>query len=171
LIIYHIPHLTIMTPIRTSHCNFTFTAPAGISPDQCGDLHCMRNPDEQTITSFWKPEPEEANAIAQGGLVMLTIHGHGHPMVAMGAYQEPKNTASKRYDDLLQADPPLLDQEELFQSLGKLIERIEACGGSTALTHAVMLAADIRHAIGNQWNPANEYAAQRVREIIQPADS
>lgn len=74
-----------MTPIKTNLCNFTYTAPAGMTAEQCGDLHCMRNPENHTITSFWKPEPEEASAIASGGLVMLTIHGLAHPPVAMGA--------------------------------------------------------------------------------------
>jgi hypothetical protein len=45
----------------------------------------MRDLVAHTITSFWKPEPEEAKAIAAGGLVMLTIHGLAHPMVAIGA--------------------------------------------------------------------------------------
>jgi hypothetical protein len=147
-----------MTPIKTNLCNFTYTAPAGMTAEQCGDLHCMRNPENHTITSFWKPEPEEAAAIASGGLVMLTIHGLAHPPVFIGACTTEENAKLIR--------PPLLNQEELYAAMGKLINHIEACGGSPQLTTTVMLASDINQAIGNQWNPASEHAAQRVRAII-----
>lgn len=153
-----------MTPIKTDLCNFAYTAPAGMTEDQCGTLHCMRDPENRTVTSFWKPEPEESARIAAGGLVMLTVCGLAHPPVAIGAFFYSSG-------DTPPTRPPLLTHEEIFQALGKLMERIEDCGASPELTAAVMLAEDIRCSIGNQWNPANEYAAQRVREIIQPTDS
>ena len=67
----------------------------------------------------------------------------------------------------------MLKPHELHAALGILIHRIEACGGSPELTAAVMLASDIRQSVGNRWNPANEYAAQRVRDTfgtVDPAD-
>lgn len=56
-----------------------------------------------------------------------------------------------------------LTQEELFAALIKLGHRIEACGASVELTHAVTLCSDIRMAVGNQWNPSEQHAADRVR--------
>jgi hypothetical protein len=61
---------------------------------------------------------------------------------------------------------PKLNQEELYAALGKLIEQIEAYGASTELTNAVVLASDIKHSVGNRWNTASEYAAERVRAIL-----
>ncbi len=59
-----------------------------------------------------------------------------------------------------------LNQTELYAALGKLIDRIEGCGASTELTDAVVLASDIKQAVGNEWNAPNEYAAERVRGIL-----
>ena len=55
-----------------------------------------------------------------------------------------------------------IDQEFLFKALEEIVNRIELCGASPELTAAVSLASDLRQAIGNKWNPANEYALQRV---------
>jgi hypothetical protein len=59
-----------------------------------------------------------------------------------------------------------LNQTELYAALDKLIDRIEGCGTSTELTNAVVLASDIRQAVGNEWNVPNEFAATRVRRIL-----
>ena len=56
-----------------------------------------------------------------------------------------------------------LTQKELYAALGELVSQIEACGASTELTNASSLACDIRRSVGNQWNPADEHAAKRVR--------
>ena len=58
---------------------------------------------------------------------------------------------------------PKLTQDELHAALGALINRIEACGASPELTAAVCLASDIRQAVGNEFNPPNEYAADRAK--------
>jgi hypothetical protein len=55
------------------------------------------------------------------------------------------------------------DQEFLFVALGEIVNRIERCGASPELTNSVSLASDLRQAIGNQWNPANTYALERVK--------
>ncbi|MES2995872.1 MAG: hypothetical protein V4733_03590 [Verrucomicrobiota bacterium] len=64
--------------------------------------------------------------------------------------------------------PPIegLNQEELYFALGKLVDHIEACGASTELTNAVVLAHDIRQAVGNQFNEADGFAADRVRSAV-----
>jgi hypothetical protein len=58
------------------------------------------------------------------------------------------------------------DEEFLFMALGEIVDRIERCGASTELTNAVSLASDLRQAIGNQWNPANAYALERVKAAL-----
>jgi hypothetical protein len=60
-----------------------------------------------------------------------------------------------------------LDPEFLFAAIGEIVDRIERCGASPELTHAVSLASDLRQAIGNQWNKANEYALQRVQAALE----
>lgn len=60
------------------------------------------------------------------------------------------------------------DQEFLFAALGEIVDRIERCGASPGLTHAVSLASDLRQAIGNQWNPGNKYALERVQKELMP---
>jgi hypothetical protein len=57
-------------------------------------------------------------------------------------------------------------QELVHAALGELIDRIELCGASEKLTHAVTLAADLRQAVGNQWNTPDEYAKKRVLAVL-----
>lgn len=61
----------------------------------------------------------------------------------------------------------MLNQEEIYAALGLAMQKIEAAGASVELTNAVIVVGDIRRAIGNRWNPADEYAAQRVRELVE----
>ncbi len=72
-----------MHPIETIDCNFTYTAPAGVSSEQCGDLHCTRH--AGTITSYWQPSDQERQHIASGGLVHFTVWGNQHPVVSLTA--------------------------------------------------------------------------------------
>jgi hypothetical protein len=48
-----------------------------------------------------------------------------------------------------------------------LCQRIEKCGASPELTNAVSLASDLMRAVGNDDNPADPYAADRVREAVK----
>lgn len=53
----------------------------------------------------------------------------------------------------------------------ELCARIEACGASPELTHAVTLASDLMQAIGNVDNPANQHAKERVAyAVLQSKD-
>ena len=61
-----------------------------------------------------------------------------------------------------------MHQEFLFVTLGEIIDRIERCGASPELTNAVSLASDLRQAVGNQWNPSNAYAFERVKATLAP---
>lgn len=66
-------------------------------------------------------------------------------------------------------DGVVVPKDELHAVLSEIVTRIERCGASDALTHAVTLASDLRQAVGNQWNPADKYALQRVREALAAA--
>lgn len=57
------------------------------------------------------------------------------------------------------------DEDELiYDALIELGRRIEACGASAELTHAMALCSDMAQAIGNDHNPADKYALARVME-------
>ena len=60
-----------------------------------------------------------------------------------------------------------VNQETLYKAVGEIVDRIEACGASPALTHAVSLASDLRQAIGNQYNPADPYSLCRVVDTLK----
>lgn len=60
-----------------------------------------------------------------------------------------------------------INQELLFKALREIGDRIEACGASPELTHAVSLTSDLRQAVGNQHNPASPYALLRVIEATK----
>lgn len=60
-------------------------------------------------------------------------------------------------------DHRVIDQEFIFAALGEIINRIELCGASVELTHAVSLASDLRQAVGNKHNQANSFAFERVK--------
>lgn len=55
----------------------------------------------------------------------------------------------------------------VHSALYLLCRRIEACGASPELTHAVTLASDLMRAVGNQYNPADPFAAERVRQAVK----
>lgn len=70
---------------RTSNVNFA--APAdwdAESNGECGTLPITahRNEEGETLlTSFWKPTPEELEALNANGALMLTVWGRSHPVV------------------------------------------------------------------------------------------
>jgi hypothetical protein len=53
-----------------------------------------------------------------------------------------------------------------YQALRELVNRIERCGASVELTHAVILASDMQQAVGNRWNQRDKYAEERVRAAL-----
>jgi hypothetical protein len=56
-----------MTPIRTSSCNVTFTAPG------CDDLPAARG--DGFIATYWKPDTEELALLAAGFPIKLSVLG------------------------------------------------------------------------------------------------
>lgn len=78
------------------------------------------------------------------------------------------------FDDLSPAESNELEEtatllELAWPALSELCARIERCGASIELTHAVMLASDLLMAVGNRWNPRDKSAEERVRTMIQNA--
>lgn len=65
----------------------------------------------------------------------------------------------------------MLTQDEIHAALGLAMQKIEAAGASVELTAAVTIVGDCREAVGNKWNPANEYAARRVRDAIRESNA
>lgn len=59
-----------------------------------------------------------------------------------------------------------LTQSEIHAALRQLVDKIEACGASPELTAAVILAGDIKDAVGNEHNPASPFAANQVRKAL-----
>jgi len=59
-----------------------------------------------------------------------------------------------------------ITQETLYKSLGEIVNRIESCGASPELTHAVSFASDLQRAIGNEYNSADPYSLCRVIDTL-----
>lgn len=78
-----------MTPIHHPACNAVLRRPPGTTEEECGDLPIIRSVENgyNTVTSVWKPSPEEAEAIAKGGGIALTIWGSTHPPLALTALE------------------------------------------------------------------------------------
>ena len=69
-----------MNPVKFAGMNAVYTAPG------CDDLPAMRTEHEEvgkeTVTSVWKPTPEDLEILNNGGCVCLSIWG-GQPPVSM----------------------------------------------------------------------------------------
>lgn len=72
-----------MTPIRHKSNNFRLEKPSSLSDEQCQPLpvSVINTGIGATITSFWKPTPEELEALNANGVVMVTVLGTLHPPV------------------------------------------------------------------------------------------
>ena len=60
-----------------------------------------------------------------------------------------------------------LTQDETYEALGLVMEKIEASGASPELTDAVVIASDLRASIGNKWNPSSPERAKLVRDKMK----
>jgi hypothetical protein len=100
-----------MIPVETIDCNFTFTAPAGMTPEQCGNLHCRR--ETGMITSWWRPSPQELTLLAAGALVDLTVLGHSHPAISLSVTPTPFGILPHHPN----ATPPSSARDEEFSQL------------------------------------------------------
>ncbi len=120
----------------------------------------MKNPETLVgkIDAAW-------NNVEQIGLA-LSIGDVAHAKTAKSEASRLLSLAMDQMEPESDVEPPKLNQPELYAALGELIQKIEACGASSELTAAVVLASDIKQAVGNQWNEASAFAADRVREKI-----
>lgn len=77
-----------MNPTRHPSNNALFGAPSGWDHDAlpCDALPITRAEvdGQASLISFWRPTAEELEALFCGGLVVLHVLGHGHPVVALG---------------------------------------------------------------------------------------
>ena len=64
--------------------------------------------------------------------------------------------------------PDGMDRNLLHAALWEIVRRIENCGASPALTHAVVLASDLMGAVGNQFNKPRAEDLARVVEAVGP---
>ena len=73
-----------MKPVKFKKMNAVFTGPG------CDDLPALQTKDDttgrETVTSVWKPTPEELEILNNGGCVCLSILG-GQPPVALWAQE------------------------------------------------------------------------------------
>lgn len=60
----------------------------------------------------------------------------------------------------------IVERELIYKALGEIVNRIEVCGSSTKLTQAVILAGDLRRAIGNKHNASDPYAFLQVVKAL-----
>ena len=59
------------------------------------------------------------------------------------------------------------EADVIYDALIEIGNRIEACGASPELTHAVSLCSDLSQAIGNDHNAPDMYALARVLEALE----
>lgn len=64
----------------------------------------------------------------------------------------------------IEAEQGLLNNEEVFEALGKAMEHIERGGANPDLTSAVVIVGDVRATFGNRWNPPQPERAEMVRK-------
>jgi len=70
-----------MEPIKHPLCNDILRRPAGMTEEQCRDLHIRR--EDNAVMSFWTPNPEELEAIKAGQPILLHFTGATHPPVML----------------------------------------------------------------------------------------
>jgi hypothetical protein len=66
----------------------------------------------------------------------------------------------------IEAEQPLLSNDEMFEALGRAMGHIERGGANVELTSAVIAVDEVRRAIGNRWIPASKEYAAMVRAKI-----
>ncbi len=82
-----------MTPISFPQVTKVFTAPEGVSPEDCGSLPVHDT--GQALVSCWQLTEEERAEVARTGVVWLWVFGRGHPMVSVEA-RSPFETPEDR---------------------------------------------------------------------------
>ena len=72
-----------MKPVDFKESNMVFAAPAGMSLEECGDLHVARNPLDGLSVSCWELEEGDLERLRKTGKVWLWVWGKGHPPVSV----------------------------------------------------------------------------------------
>lgn len=75
-----------MKPVNFVGANAALKQPADWDEEkngECEDLAVSIDREARTITSIWKPSPEELAALNAGGGVALTVFGEYHPPISI----------------------------------------------------------------------------------------
>lgn len=73
-------------PAEFPEQNVVFTAPPGVSPEECGDLPALRG--NGRIVSAWQLSAEEIARVVETGIVWHCVWGDVPYPVFVGALQE-----------------------------------------------------------------------------------
>lgn len=133
--------------------------PAAMTEEQCSAFMA----EQERKHAEWLAQPMGRSELLD--LLMRCQYGRCTCLYAMEKIEHEQDKASKDKTSFLTRD-------ELFDALGIAMERIEKTPPCIASTDAVTLVGDVRRTVGNQWNPRDPYAAQRVRDLLakQPAN-
>ena len=99
-----------MKPLDFPEANRTFTAPEGMTAEECNPLRLLDNGYE--LQSLWQPDAEEAARLAAGAPVVLTVLGRGHPPVQVEVGAAPVKPADLVVAAAVEADLAALETEE-----------------------------------------------------------
>ena len=75
-----------MIPVKFEQANKVYTAPAGMTVEQCGDLHAYKgemHDGQQVVISCFQLTQEELDEVKRTGKVWLWVFGAGMPPVAV----------------------------------------------------------------------------------------
>lgn len=81
-----------MNAVKHKHCNHVIGAPIGWDQDKLPvdalPVNVAMEDGVCLLQSFWRPTPEEIEAISHGHCVLLTILSNQHPIVSVGVAHE-----------------------------------------------------------------------------------
>ena len=119
-----------MNPVKFEMANLVLGQPKNWDEEKmgvCQPLYLYHN--EGELHSIWKPTEEELAILAQGGGVVLTVIGNGHPVVRLGVaeiepvenFESVEPTHEEVVDQPLTAKP--LDSEDEHDTIEDAAEK------------------------------------------------
>jgi hypothetical protein len=78
-----------MRPIPLKNPDVRLAPPRGWDDEAHGECETLEALDQNGVVySFWKPEPEELEALNRGAPVRLGVHSRAHPAVSIGVIDD-----------------------------------------------------------------------------------
>ena len=78
-----------MKPIPLKNPDVRLAPPGGWDEEAHGECETLDALDQNGVVySFWKPEPEELEALKRGAPVRLGVHSRAHPAVSVGVIDD-----------------------------------------------------------------------------------